>query len=191
MPNGLVALLFGLCLCLKLLKIKAVEINRVQNQGREAAITYCIGQHPAGEGKEQARGLSKEEGVNLFIRDIANAEQARIAEVRGKGGACWRCSVDFDPQHDFKYVICGAFRADVELNVDIGLFRPLVNRRRIGVFEGQILHILGYQADCWLRIGAIGKWLSIGDVFGHVYIPCHDKVRVCNQTSDEVDGPRI
>src|SRR3546814_2214490 len=62
-----------------------------------------------------------------------------------------------DLQQHFEYVIGKLIGTDVELNVDLGLPLPLINRGRIGVFEGKVLHILGNKPNLRHSVCAIDK----------------------------------
>src|SRR3546814_3504561 len=60
---------------------------------------------------------------------------------------------------------------DVELNVDLGLPLPLINRGRIGVFEGKVLHILGNKPNLRHSVRAIDQcFVSVDSAcfFGHL-----------------------
>src|SRR3546814_1949375 len=66
---------------LDLLREQAVEIDRFEQQRREAAILHGIGDDAACEGEEDARRFGEEEGLQLVVGDVADAEQAGIFKV--------------------------------------------------------------------------------------------------------------
>src|SRR3546814_5672047 len=55
---------------------QAVKIDRFEQQRREAAILHGIGDDAACEGEEDARRFGEEEGLQLVVGDVADAEQA-------------------------------------------------------------------------------------------------------------------
>src|SRR3546814_8732233 len=66
---------------LDLLREQAVKIDRFEQQRREAAILHGIGDDAACEGEEDARRFGEEEGLQLVVGDVADAEQAGIFQV--------------------------------------------------------------------------------------------------------------
>jgi hypothetical protein len=65
----------------KLLHVEAVEIDRFEQQRREAGIAHGIGDHAAGEGEQDARRFGIGEGVLLRLVQVAHADQAAIGQV--------------------------------------------------------------------------------------------------------------
>src|SRR6267378_4346392 len=52
------------------LAIQADEVDRVQHQGREAAVTDGAGDDLAREREQQPRALDHDERVQVFLRDV-------------------------------------------------------------------------------------------------------------------------
>ena len=108
MPRLFLAILL-LCLSLHLLKVKAVKVDRIQNERRKAAVAHRIGQHAAGEGKEQAGCFGEEERMNLFVGDVTHSEQAAIGKVRRESCPLRGLCLYFDLQDHLKDIIAGFF----------------------------------------------------------------------------------
>ncbi len=147
---------------LELLLIEPAEVDRVEQQRREAAIAHGVGKDAAGEGEQQTRRLGIEERRNLLVGNVADAEQAGEDQLDRENRAVVGHGLGRDLERDFMHVVGGLFAADVELNVDIGLVLPAVDVRRVGVLEREILHILRDQADLRLVVGAVRQ--SVGHV---------------------------
>ena len=49
----------------ELLHVEAVEVDRLQQQRREAGVAYRVGQHAPGKGEQDARRLGIGEGMRL------------------------------------------------------------------------------------------------------------------------------
>ncbi|KHA62736.1 hypothetical protein NI18_21210 [Sphingomonas sp. Ant20] len=158
-------------LLLRLLEIELREIDRLEQQRREAAVTHRIRQHAAGEREEQARGLAQQEGLDMLGRDVAQPEQARKGQVDDEGDLAVGLGADVDLQHDLVHLVADLRRADVELDVDRGRGLVLVDCGRVGVLEREILDVLRDQAGGGRFVGTIGKRL-IRD--RHAVLVVHD-----------------
>ena len=60
-------------------------------------------------------------------------------------------------ERNLMHILAHLSGADVELNIDLRLFLPLIHGWRIGVLEGKILHILRNQANLRHVVRAIGQ----------------------------------
>ncbi len=92
-PAGLLALLR-----LQLRHIGRGEIDRIEEQRREAGVRHRLGDDLAREGEEQARRLDEQEGLERFFRQVAKAEQPGVAQVDDEMDAVVRAGGDVDLQ---------------------------------------------------------------------------------------------
>ena len=69
-----------------------------------------VGDDLAREREEQARRLDQQERLKRLLGDVAEAEQAGVAEVDDEMDAVVRARRDFDLQRDFVDVVAGAAR---------------------------------------------------------------------------------
>src|SRR3546814_612711 len=135
------------------------------------SITHSVGQYAAGKGEEQARRFGKEERLNLISGHVAHSKKTGIGKLHLESDAVGRLRLHIDLQQHFEYVIGKLIGTDVELNVDLGLPLPLINRGRIGVFEVKVLHILGNKPNLRHSVRAIDQcFVSVDSAcfFGHL-----------------------
>ena len=125
-----------------LLQVQLREVDRLEHQRREAAVAHRIGQHPAGEGEEQARRFAQHEGLDLVGGHVAETEEPRIAEVDDEGGLAFGLGANLDLQGQFVDFLADLRGRDVELHVDARCGLRLIDGRGVRVLERQVLHIL-------------------------------------------------
>src|SRR3546814_18815939 len=80
--HGLAVALLRLQLLLK----QAVEVDRLEQEGREAAVAHGVGDDAAREGEQDARRFGEEEGLKLVLGNVADAEQAGMFQLDDKAG---------------------------------------------------------------------------------------------------------
>lgn len=152
-----------------LLHVKAAEIDRIEQQRREAAIADRIGEDAAGEGEDHRRPVDQQEGLHLFFRDVLEREETGIGKFAMEGDGFAARRRHLDAQDDFP-CIAGLFAADIEFDVDLRLVVLLEYGGRVRIFEGKILHILGKDTrlgQVVLRRGAIGGCGCGASFVGH------------------------
>ena len=69
------------------LAIEQREIDRIDQQRREAAIACCLGDHLPGKRKKHARALDHHHRRRLLLRHIGEPEHARIDQFHREQGA--------------------------------------------------------------------------------------------------------
>src|SRR3546814_5713502 len=95
--------------------------------------------------------------LNVISGHVAHSKKTGIGKLHLESDAVGRLRLHIDLQQHFEYVIGKLIGTDVELNVDLGLPLPLINRGRIGVFEGKVLHILGNKPNLRHSVRAIDR----------------------------------
>ena len=80
-PSPAIAASRLLLLRLELRHIGRAEIDRVEQQRREAGVLDRVGDDLAGEREQQARRLDQQERRQRFFREVAQSEQAGVAQV--------------------------------------------------------------------------------------------------------------
>src|SRR5205085_7450996 len=119
----------------KLLEVEAAEIDRLEQQRREAAVLHRLRHDLAGEREKQARRFRQEERLELGLGDVAKREQAGIKQLELEGGLVLGARRDVDLESDLMDAFAQRLGADVELEVHLRLALPLVDRseeRRVG-----------------------------------------------------------
>ena len=113
------------CCCGRALHVEAGEIDRVEQQRREAAVDRGVGDDLAGEREQEARRLGEQEGLELLGGHVPEREQAGIEQLDAEGDALVGLGGDLDLEHDLVHVLADALGADVELDVHLRLALPL------------------------------------------------------------------
>src|SRR3546814_11958022 len=80
--HGLAVALLRLQLLLK----QAVEVDRLELEGRDAAVPHCLGDAAGRDGEPDARRLREEEGLTLVLGNVADAEQAGRVQTGDQPG---------------------------------------------------------------------------------------------------------
>src|SRR3546814_1625709 len=92
--------------------------------------------------------------LNVISGHVAHSKKTGIGKFHLESDAVGRLRLHIDLQQHFEYVIGKLIGTDVELNVDLGLPLPLINRGRIGVrseehtSELQSLMRISYAVFC-------------------------------------------
>src|SRR5215213_5209118 len=144
--RGMVAAALDASLLLHLRHVRRREVDRVEEQRREAAVADCFGDDLAGKREKKARGLDQKERLQCLCRNIAKSEKSGVTEVDGEMHAVVRAGRHFDLQSDLMDLVGGALDVDIELYVEVRLHLPLENLRSTGILDRQILGVLGQNA---------------------------------------------
>ena len=113
--------------------VKRHEIDRLDHQGRHAAVAHHIGDDAAGEGKQHVRRLDQKDRLHRLFGDILKPEQAGIGQFEQEKLAVFALGMDAQLQFDLEMLIVAAPRLDVDAEFDLGpLGQP---RGRAGVLE--------------------------------------------------------
>lgn len=137
------------------LEVEAVKVDRLEQQGREAAFLHRRRDDLAREGEEDSRRLGEEEGLDLVGRYVAHRDEAGIEQVDGEGGLAVGGGAHLDPEGDLVDLVGELADADVEIDLDLGLGLPLEDGGRVRILERHILHILGDDAGLRLIVRAV------------------------------------
>src|SRR3546814_4292839 len=97
-----------------------------------------------------ARRFGEEEGLQLVVGDVADAEQAGIFQVDDEARARVGLRRHVDLQRHFVQIVADAVGGDVELDVNLRRFLPLIDRGRSEehTSELQSLMRISYAVFC-------------------------------------------
>ena len=129
------------------------EIDGVDEQRREAAISHGVGDDLPGEREDQPRALDHDDRMQLGFGNVLQAEYSGVVELEFEqdGRRCLRRT--FQKEADFELAGRQLFGVHIHLNIDV---RTLLLRRertrRVRVFERKIL-------------GVLGEYIELGKVF--------------------------
>jgi DNA polymerase-3 subunit epsilon len=147
-----------------LLAIETDEIHRIEQQRREAAIAHGGGDDFAREREQQARTFDQHDRVQVFRRDVLDAEHACEFQVEAEhqAGVQLRLAVKLERYLDV--AIRQRLGIDIDLNGDLRLLRSDRRQRlrRVRVLEREILDVLRHHLDLRLLVrhrcrAAIGR----------------------------------
>ena len=86
------------------------EVDRIEQQRREAGVGDGFGDDLPGEREDQARRFDQQERRQRFVGDAAEPEQPGVAQVDDEMDAIVRPRRDFDLQRDFVDIVGGLVR---------------------------------------------------------------------------------
>ena len=131
-----------------LLAIEADEINRVEQQRREAAVAHDVGDNLARERKQQPGAFDHHHRMQTFLRNVLDAEHAGKCQIETEQQSLGTLRAAFEFQHDLDIGIRHRRRVDVDLDADLRLLLARVERaRRVRIFEREILDVLRQHVE--------------------------------------------
>ena len=145
-------------------EVKATEIDRIEQERREAALTCQIRNQPTQEGEQEERAVDEEERLQSLLRNVPNLEQAGIDELELIEDALLVARAGPELDGALKDVLGHALGVDVHLELQIRIVaRRLQQLLDVGVFERQVLDVLPQNPDLNWRWSA-GAWRAAPDV---------------------------
>src|SRR5258708_18354637 len=135
------------------LLIKRDEIDRIEQQRREAPVAYGRCDDLAREREQQARTLDHDDWLQCLCRHVLDAENASECQVEGKQDRSCALGLAFELEGDFVVGLGKLLGAHIDLNVDRRL--RLIGRqgaRRVRILEREILDVLAKHAELRLAL---------------------------------------
>src|SRR6516225_10807941 len=127
--------------------IECDEIDRMEQERRKAAIRDRGRDDLAGKREQQPRALDHEQGPEVLLRDIDQAEHAAVIEIEGEQDAADQLRLALELELDLEVGGRHLSRVDVDLDADLRLLLLEQRVRRVGVFERKILDVLRKDAE--------------------------------------------
>src|SRR5690348_4258581 len=127
---------------LDLSHVSGGEVDRIEQQRREAHARHGVGDDLAGKREEEPRRLDQQEGCDRLVGHVADGEQATIAEVDNEMDAVLRPRRNVEFERHFMRALLLRLGIKVELDVEAGLDLPGIDLRRAWIFDRKVLHIL-------------------------------------------------
>ena len=104
---------------LHVLTIEADEVDRIQHQRREPAVTHGRGDDLTGEREQQARAFDEQQRQQMLLRETDKTENASIDEFRVEQDFLAFTGFGRQRQNYIKVVLRNWIGIDVDIDVDV------------------------------------------------------------------------
>jgi hypothetical protein len=163
------ALLLLLTSRLHLRHVGRAEVDRLEQERREAHVLDRLADDLSSEREQQPRRFYQEKRRDRLVGKVAKAEEPGEAQVDQEVDSVLRLRLDLDLEQNFVDFVGDFLDVEVEANVDRRLVLPLEDVRSARALDRKVLDVLRESRDLRLVCVGVGAVAGAGGShFSHV-----------------------